>query len=63
MRKSIIKIEAPKLNDESAESLHNFLYELLDVFESHYYCQLQRHQRHLSRTRFLENLTKDEEPF
>jgi|JI9StandDraft_1071089.scaffolds.fasta_scaffold25149_1 hypothetical protein len=63
MRKSMLKINAPKLNDEAVESLHNFLYELLDVFESHYYCQLQRYQRHLSRTRFLENLIKDEETF
>ena len=37
----------PELDDETAVKLNDFLYELLEAFETHYYHQMRRYQRDL----------------
>lgn len=39
------KLTPPDLDDETAVKLNDFLYELLDAFEGHYYYQIRRYQR------------------
>ena len=56
----------PDLEDETVVKLHDFLYEVLDVFEAHYSYQMLRHERNMRHQRpqhaFLE-LKDDEVPF
>ncbi len=37
----------PELDDETAVKLNNFLYELLETFETHYCHQIRRYHREL----------------
>lgn len=57
----------PDLDDETVVKLSNFLYEILDAFEAHYFYQILRHQRNLRAQRIqteLSNLYEDDElPF
>ena len=43
----------PELDDETASKLNDFLYELLEAFESHYCYQILRHHRNLRAHRML----------
>jgi len=43
----------PELDDETAAKLNDFLYELLEAFESHYCYQILRHHRNLRTQRML----------
>ena len=62
-------ITPPKLDDETAVKINDFLYELLDAFESHYCYQILRHHRNL-RAQRMQNIEvgglfedeSDEEP-
>ncbi len=60
-------ITLPNLDDETVMKISDFLYELLDAFESHYCYQILRHQRNLRTQRLQENLLEgkgeDELPF
>lgn len=60
-------ITLPNLDDETVVKISDFLYELLDAFESHYCYQILRHQRNLRAQRLQENLfegeDEDELPF
>src|SRR6185437_1281408 len=42
-----LTLTPPELDDETAVKLNNFLYELLEVFEIHYYHQIRRYHREL----------------
>jgi hypothetical protein len=53
--KSILMIEMPELNDKAIGEIHSFLKELVDAFESHYYCQLQRFYQQLFSSDTTEN--------
>ena len=44
----------PDLDDEPVLKLHDFLYELLEAFETHYSYQIQRHRKDL-RIQLLQN--------
>jgi hypothetical protein len=52
MNNSILTL--PDLDDEAVLKLHDFLYELLEAFESHYSHQIQRYKRDL-RIQLLQN--------
>lgn len=45
MKKSVLTIEAPTLDDEAAAKLSAFLYELQLIFGLHYYPQSHRYAR------------------
>lgn len=45
MDKSVLIIELPELSDEAVSGMQEFLQEFMIAFESHYFCQLQRHHR------------------
>ena len=45
MNKIIVTL--PNLDDETVVKVNDFLYELLDTFEEHYYYQILRYQRNL----------------
>ena len=53
----------PKLDDETAAKLNDFLYEILDAFEAHYCYQILRHHRDLRAHRMLNapSLFEDDE--
>lgn len=53
-------ITLPNLDDETVVKISDFLYELLDAFESHYCYQILRHQRNLRAQRREENSFEDE---
>ena len=53
-------ITLPNLDDETVVKISDFLYELLDAFESHYCYQMLRHQRNLRTRRPEENIFEDE---
>lgn len=58
----------PDLDDETVVKLSDFLYEILDAFEAHYFYQLLRHQRNLRTQRIQTELSSlyeddDELPF
>ena len=60
-------ITLPNLDDETVVKISDFLYDLMDAFESHYCYQMLRHQRNL-RTQWLqesilEDGSEDELPF
>jgi hypothetical protein len=40
-------ITPPNLDDETVAKINDFLYELLDAFESHYCYQILRHHRNV----------------
>lgn len=53
----------PELDDETAVKLNDFLYEILEAFESHYCHQILRHYRNLRAHRMLNasSLFEDDE--
>ena len=60
-------ITLPNLDDETVVKISDFLYDLMDAFESHSCYQMLRHQRNL-RTQWLqesilEDGSEDELPF
>lgn len=62
MNKLILTL--PSLDDETVVKINDFLYEVLDAFESHYCYQILRHQRTLRNCRMknisMESLCEDE---
>ena len=60
-----LMLTPPELDDETAVKLNDFLYELLEAFETHYCHQIRRYQRDLRVQRVqneLDNLfEKDDE--
>ena len=54
-------ITLPNLDDETVIKISDFLYELLDAFESHYCYQILRHQRNLRAQQLQENLFEGED--
>ncbi len=52
-------ITLPNLDDETVVKISDFLYELLDAFESHYYYQIIRHQRNLRTRRLQESMFEE----
>lgn len=64
MNKNTLIIEAPELNDQSVAILHNFIYEILDAFETRYYYQLhKRYNRHSCRMQSRIKSTESQDPF
>ena len=53
-------ITLPNLDDETVVKISDFLYELLDAFESRYCYQILRHQRNLRTHQREENLFEDD---
>ena len=54
----------PDLDDETVVKLNDFLYELLEAFESHYAHQIRRHHRNLRDQRIqneLDNLFEEDD--
>jgi hypothetical protein len=43
--KQVLIIEMPELNDAAVAQLHDFLQELTNAFEVHYFHSLQRYDR------------------
>lgn len=43
MNNPVLIIEMPELNDKAAVDMHNFLQELMNVFELHYMSQINQH--------------------
>lgn len=60
-------ITLPNLDDETVVKISDFLYDLMDAFESHYCYQMLRHQRNLRTQRLQESIledgSEDEQPF
>ena len=54
-----ITLTLPNLDDETVVKLNDFLYELLDTFEEHYYYQILRYQRNLRVQRRENNEFRD----
>ena len=54
-----ITLTLPNLDDETVIKLNDFLYELLDTFEEHYYYQTLRYQRNLRVQRRENNEFRD----
>jgi hypothetical protein len=52
-------VTLPNLDDETVVKISDFLYALLDAFESHYCYQILRYQRNLRTQRFQENTFED----
>ena len=48
-------ITPPNLDDETVAKINDFLYELLEAFESHYCYQILRHHRNL-RSRRMQSI-------
>ena len=42
---SLMLVEAPQLDDETASEMLDFLYQIVNAFENQYRNQLLRHQR------------------
>lgn len=38
-----LRAEPPTLSDQGAAEMLDFLYDLVNAFENHYACQIQRH--------------------
>lgn len=59
-----IMIELPALSDEAAASLQNFIYELMNAVDEHYYRQIQRHYVHASMNDLITHpiVEKSDEP-
>lgn len=60
-----LMLTPPELDDETAVKLNNFLYELLEAYETHYYHQIRRYQRELRVQRLygLSNSSDDDLSF
>ena len=58
-----LMLTPPELDDETAVKLNDFLYELLEAFETHYCHQIRRYQRELRTQRMYElsNLFDDDD--
>lgn len=59
-----LMLTPPDLDDETAVKLNDFLYELLEAFEAHYYHQMRRYHRELRIQRMqndIENSFDDDE--
>lgn len=64
MNKSALIIPMPKLNDEAAAGLRNFLQELLYAVEEHYYQQFVRHyNQNYCGVPDFDEIDDDKEPF
>lgn len=58
------RLSPPELDDETVVKLNDFLYELLESFEVHYFHQIRRYQRDLraqQRQNEEEDLFEDDE--
>ena len=40
---ALMLVDPPRLSDDAASEMRDFLYELINAFENHYRVQLQRH--------------------
>ena len=56
MDNPVLIIEAPKLNDESAASIQEFLHALMSAIDAHYYQQITRHYRNKTRCSYCEDV-------
>lgn len=55
MDKPLLIIEMPELSDEAVIGIHQFLEEIREAFESHYFYQMQRYYRQHHRANEIEN--------
>lgn len=53
MDQPVLIVNAPELDDASAEKIVEFLYNFLGVFENHYYPQLLRHARQQEKEKLM----------
>lgn len=56
----------PRFDDETVVKLHDFIYLVLDAFETHYSWQIARHQRNVRLERLHNSpvsLPEDQAPF
>ncbi len=62
---SLMLVDPPRLSDETASEMREFLYELINAFENQYRNQLQRHyeRNQPQRPNPFEDLDDDSPPF
>ncbi len=59
-------VTPPELDDDAVVAVHDFIYEVLDAFEAHYYYQLARHARNTRSKKLQEHWkyqTAEDPPF
>ncbi len=63
MDKPVLVIEAPELSDEAAAVVRDFLFDLVNAFESHYYHKRKRYYQQSENRKCSHESPEEQEPF